>query len=364
MTDGDDLVDEIVKLQDAFEDYAETSQATQRERRVENIQVLVALAVVGAAISVFSYSPSNNILRKSLSSSDFLSTLFLIFIGANVLFLFLKLLTIPLYKPNQQSWVAYIHRYIEPLLYFFTVSGAGFGLLVWTSIAFTDFDPGPTSKVILAVISILVPSLIASVVAQLSRINSILNSYQQSLTNIERSFQRSELTESFTEEEQIEMMVRLQMFLIPSSISFRILNLLLEISADLLDDVSSVLYDLSSVLPGIVGNIVSNMAAGIKEISEIYLQFTKASYDVAKDSTIENYRRLLNLAIRSSSSRGKSENDANSESEKLRKLLEKAKEDELTNEEVKELNNLLAEYYEWEKDKYSASEDTKLSDFE
>ncbi|MDL0126307.1 hypothetical protein PNQ92_12945 [Halobacterium salinarum] len=355
MTDEDDLIEEIVQLQDAFEDYAETSQTTQRERRVENIQVLVALAVIGAAISIYSYPQSNNPIRQLLSSSNFLNILFLTFIASNVVFLILKLLTIPLYEPNQKSWIAYIHRYIEPLLYFFTVSGVGVGILVWIFLVSTDFNPGSTVRAIIAVTSLLIPLFIASMIAQLSRIRSILDAYQRALTNIERSFRNSESVGNLTDQEKIEMVARAHMFLIPSSIVFRIFALLMESITNYLDLVSSILYKISAVLPGILGEVVFQLADSTSWAAELYSQFTRASYAIAKDSSGGNYGELLSLAIRSSSSSDKQESGGGKNSGRIRELFEKADEDELSHQEMKELSNLLEEHYE--------PEQTKGSDF-
>jgi len=113
--DDDRVEKELIRLREDLREHHEDSRQKELDRRIENIQILIALAVVGASISIYSSQVTNTPFWQKLLNSSYWEIVILAFVFANALFLILKLLTIPLQQISNSTSLSYIHDTIEPV---------------------------------------------------------------------------------------------------------------------------------------------------------------------------------------------------------------------------------------------------------
>lgn len=169
-----DLYTEINRLRQDFQEYSDSTNQYQTSRRVENIQVLIALSVIGGAVSLYSGGFLESTVWKNQIQSRYWIIILQSFIGANFTFLILKLVTIPLLPISGSGLVNFLHEEVEPFLYFFAVLGVIFALLMRG--ASYPFYGGLSvdQRGYLAIIALIFPLLIAGIYAQAFRISSAL----------------------------------------------------------------------------------------------------------------------------------------------------------------------------------------------
>lgn len=169
-----DLYAEINKLRQDFQEYSDSTNQYQTSRRVENIQVLIALSVIGGAISLYSGGFLDSAIWKDQIQSRYWIIILQSFIGANFLFLILKLVTIPLLPISDSGLVNFLHEEVEPFLYFFAVLGVVFALLMRSVSNPVYGGLSVDQRGYLAIIALFFPLLIAGVYSQAFRISSAL----------------------------------------------------------------------------------------------------------------------------------------------------------------------------------------------
>jgi hypothetical protein len=117
----EEVIREIRELRQDIRNHNESEADREKHRRVENIQILVALGVIAATTRLITSDTSNN-GWDALFQSDFWTVVVSAFLLGNILFVLLKLITIPLLPMYEdRGTFSFINNYIQPFLYLFTI---------------------------------------------------------------------------------------------------------------------------------------------------------------------------------------------------------------------------------------------------
>lgn len=184
MVDEGELKTELERLQEQIRDLKEEYQTQTLERRMENLQVLVAIGVIGAAATVLSSPLRDTPVWQSILSSTYWRWVLSGFLIANAAFLLIKLLTIPLRRITGYDGLKPVHSFLEPLLYFFAVLGmlSAFGFwLVLSRIAPSIFV---NNQAAFAALSMLIPFILSLFVASLFRMRAAIDEYRDIIGEI------------------------------------------------------------------------------------------------------------------------------------------------------------------------------------
>lgn len=213
--DDDRVEKELIRLREDLREYHEDSRQKELDRRIENIQILIALAVVGASISIYSSQVINTPFWQRLLNSSYWKIVISAFVSANALFLILKLLTIPLQQISNSTSLSYVHDTVEPFLYFFAVAGALSAVIIGGTITIIQPNLDQVGQISFAIISLILPLISAVLYAQAYRLNISLERYQQMLLEIDRTFSLFVAMGAMTAEEQSKLIRQMAILLVP-----------------------------------------------------------------------------------------------------------------------------------------------------
>lgn len=222
----DELVDEIRNLRNDFQEYTETTTQYQTSRRVENIQVLIALSVVGGAISLYSGGFLDTAIWQNQIKSRYWIIILNVFIGSNALFLILKLTTIPLLSVSNSGLVSFLHEEVEPFLYLFAILGVLFSLLMRVVSLPVYKGLSVDQRGYLAIASLFFPLLLAGIYAQIYRISSALQRERPLLLEINHILDGLVRTGAITAEMQARLMRNILLSITPVPALFVLVKLI------------------------------------------------------------------------------------------------------------------------------------------
>ena len=181
-TEGGELIDEIRELRGEFREYRREANQQNVNRRVENVQILVALAVVGAVVTLYSSGIAEKEFWQAIIESPYWSVILLVFVGSNMVFLLLKLVTVPLIPSFDHQHISFVHNEIEPFLYFFAILGLVSSLIVRVIVSPLYTELGTDIQTVLAIISLPFPLVIAFMYARANRISAIIRKYSTTIS--------------------------------------------------------------------------------------------------------------------------------------------------------------------------------------
>jgi len=230
-----ELMAEMRELRQEFQEYVEATTQYQTNRRVENIQVLIALSVVGGAISLYSGGFLDTSIWHNQIQSRYWVIILKVFISANAIFLLLKLITIPLLPVSSSGFISFLHEEVEPFLYFFAVLGVIFSLIVraLSSPVYTSLTTDQQGY--LAIGSLVLPLLIAGGYAQVYRISSALQRERPILMEINHALDDLARTGAITAEMQARLMQNVILTMTPAPASLILLDGFEEVATSLLN---------------------------------------------------------------------------------------------------------------------------------
>lgn len=292
---------EMRELRQEFQEYVETTTQYQTNRRVENIQVLIALSVVGGAISLYSGGFLDTSVWQNQIQSRYWVIILRVFIGANAIFLLLKLITIPLLPVSNSDLISFLHEEIEPFLYFFSVLGVIFSLVVRgiSSPFYTSLTTDQQGY--LAVGSLVLPLLIAGGYAQIYRISSALQRERPILLEINHALDDLVRTGAINAEMQARLMQSIISTMTPSPAFLILLDGVEEVATSIFN-VSEETTD--SIIRANNQIIKSLLFTTSPSISMLLAQFNQNLEDIlTKKQTGENqlskqeHKEIRNLII-------------------------------------------------------------------
>jgi hypothetical protein len=332
----DRLITEMRELRQDFQEYVETTTQYQTSRRVENIQVLIALSVVGGAISLYSGRFLESTVWKNQIQSPYWIIILKVFIGSNALFLILKLITIPLLPVSSSGFVAFLHDEIEPFLYFFAVLGVVFALLMrGVSIPFYE-GLSVDQRGYLAIISLILPLLIAGVYAQSFRISSALQRDRPLFIEINSILDELVRTGAISAEMQTRLMRNILSTMTPSPVLLILLDTIEDVILSLFDAsekttdafVEANMLLAKSLTYTISPNIISVLTVFNQNLEDILIEKQTGESKLSKNEKMEVRNRIIEL--RNKSAHGELTEEDLME---LNKYLEQLENDESDDEE-------------------------------
>lgn len=295
MVDSDeDLLKEIRTLREEFEEYRAFSDRETARRRVENIQVLVSLGVVGAAITILSSRRFGSSLWQELLSSPYWGIIIKVFVAANVLFLTLKMITIPLRQFSDNEIILSVHEFWETFLYFFAVLGGVISIPFWYvyKISFGDISPQEMQNLALA--TFIIPAVLGFIIGRANRVVSAIYRSQLFLAELNHILER-------TAEQQLEIIDEVFEVFILTTPSPLVIDLLYE----LVEIVGWISPRVANMVKRLINNFVDTHSDEFKRMTSISIAGTAALLiyqkqiqekykDKGDKDTVKNIRKLRN----------------------------------------------------------------------
>lgn len=292
------IISELQDLRDDFQDYADTSNQYQTSRRVENIQVLIALSVVAGTISLYTSGFFESQIWETQLQTRYWVKILEVFIAANGVFLMLKLITIPLLPVTDEGWVAFVHEEVEPFLYFFAVLGvvAAFIVRILAIPLFEGLSGGDREA--LAYLSLIIPMAFATVYSQSYRINSALQRERPLYIETNQILDGLVQTGTITAEAQTKLMRSILKTMTPTPAIILILDAiqdglesvfgLSEETVEIMNEINSFLA--KSVIYGVSSETSSFLSAYNQSLEEIIID----EQIEEKELSTEELERLRN----------------------------------------------------------------------
>lgn len=261
---------EIQELREEFQEYREITAKARSNRRVENIQVLVALGIVGAFISLYSSGIIGNEFWQGLITSPFWNIILITFISSNTIFLILKLITIPLMPVFDSRILSTFHEEVEPFLYLFSILGVLFAVLI--RVIMTPFYDGfgAELKTILACASLLVPFLAGVGYSQAYRLSAGFQRNYPSIIVFRDILEELESAGKITEETNTLLMRSIVSVATPTPLFLSLIRPL----SDLIDIAKSATGDLlqeTSVVSENITNFIFSFNRILNRLSNILI---------------------------------------------------------------------------------------------
>lgn len=169
--EDDQLLAEIQDLREDFKEYANSTSQRRANRRVENIQVLIALTVVAGLISIYSSDIYEMDISQYIVQNPFWRIILGTFVLGNILFLILKLITIPIISISNNRVIAFFHDEFEPFLYLFAILAVLFGLVVRVLVSPIFHQVGESGQSLFAIIALIIPAFIGAIYSQIYYLN-------------------------------------------------------------------------------------------------------------------------------------------------------------------------------------------------
>lgn len=332
----DKLVTEMRELRQEFQEYADTTTQYRISRRVENIQVLIALSVVGGTITLYSSGFLESPIWKNLINTWYWVVILSIFIGANALFLLLKLITIPLLPVWNSGLVRFLHEEVEPFLYFFAVLGAVSAILMGFGSRLFLERLSAIEQVWLAIISLILPGIIAVIYSQMYRISSAVERESIFIMEIDHILNDLARAGAINAEMQAQLMRNILSIMTPSPALLVVLDEiegLLESIFGISEETSRIFTRMNLFLANFIVyslSIRTNeiLAQTNQSLAEVLVEKQKQDKDLTKKQRTNLRNRIIQL--RNKGAHGQlTEEDLR----ELYEYLEKQKEDETGNDE-------------------------------
>lgn len=234
--DFEKVVAALDELREDFREYQEFSEQYEREKRVENIQVLIALGVIGGTLTVFTSRLVDTPFWQNVLSSPFWRVILSAFVASNTIFLILKLLTIPLQPVTDNKYIAYIHEVIEPFLYFFSVTGVLLAIIIRFLITPWYHGFQPFGKFWIAIGSLALPFLLGVLYAQAYRINAALRRSRKIIVEINQILEESVREGALSSEERAKLLRDVFAASTPTPVSLYAIFVIQQIISDILKE--------------------------------------------------------------------------------------------------------------------------------
>jgi hypothetical protein len=220
---GDDISDELEDIKQELRQQRIKSTKQQIERRTENVQVLFALSIIGATATILSGNYLSGGQGPELVNVSYWNVVLYSFLISNIVFLFVKLTTLPIRGYFGPDILGFFHEFVEPMLYFFTIVGLSVALPIGLVMEYSGFNISTGNARLLAILLMLLP-LFASVVFSIyKRANDIM---EQFISEYEAIASISDM--SVDEAEIDEDIIRIAILLSPTVPSIVLLKLLLD----------------------------------------------------------------------------------------------------------------------------------------
>lgn len=325
------LVIEIQELRNEFREYRNISNQSKTNRRVENIQVLVALGIVGAAVTLYSSGAVENSFWRGLLNSPYWNPVLVAFFMSNTMFLTLKLITIPLMSVFDHRYISILHEELEPFLYFFTIIGAVVAILLRGISAPIYVSLGTTMKTTMAIVALLFPLVIGIGYAQFYRISAVLQQYTYSfliidaiLDDLEQAGRISAETSALVMNQAVQTVTPTPILLRGSKITSRVIIQILQVQIPILRNAASSILDvyMGAVreLNGFLYTLLNSLWIGFP-LSEDMFNRPDKSTNITDEE--EKELKLMLQSIRNKQAHGRLDKK---DVEKLQDLIEKLSE--------------------------------------
>lgn len=334
MEDGDaeEIKTTLEDLRDEFRQYRESTEQYERDKRVENIQVLIALSAVGGTLTILTSRLMTTPFWQNLLTSPYWITILSAFVGANALFLILKLLTIPLQPISDNRYLIYTHEVLEPFLYFFAISGVLLASIVRFIIDPLYSDLQAMQKMGVAVASLGFPFLIGFVYAQAYRINAALRRSQMVFSEVNKILEKSVKQGTLSAEERTSILRDVLVASIPASWSAYLLFIIWQS----------------------IREYIKDSDGSDREDSEQELNKYVNDYLASPTATPVTYSliiQLFNYISETNDAEGElSEGERAELRNKIRNLRNKAVHDQLDQDDLEEFSNYLERYRQKEEE--------------
>ncbi|TKX61058.1 hypothetical protein, partial [Halorubrum sp. SP9] len=124
-SDGEDNLPTRLKIPDSFtEEFVEKNEGSLR--RSENVQILIALGVLGLTGTLVAQNLISFPLLEGASESELVRWGFRFLVYATIVFLAAKLVTSAFYPSSKNRGLVALHEWVEPFIYVFSTSVFGF----------------------------------------------------------------------------------------------------------------------------------------------------------------------------------------------------------------------------------------------
>lgn len=157
-SDGEGNLPARFKMQHSFtEEFVEKNEGSLR--RSENIQILIALGVLGLTGTLVAQNLISFPLLEGASESELVQWGFRLLVYTTIVFLAAKLVTSAFYPSSKNRVLIALHEWVEPFIYVFSTSAFGFLVAV---IVVVQNTPLSFSNLIIIPLAV-IPSLILAV---------------------------------------------------------------------------------------------------------------------------------------------------------------------------------------------------------